>query len=73
MVLAVAGISGAGSTMISFFVCNGDETPHAHTVKLAAPMHLKHFWTDESLGAKATPEFTALPPQSARLIVATKT
>jgi hypothetical protein len=35
-------------------------------------MKLKDFWTDEDFGAKASLEFASLPPQSARLIVATK-
>ena len=59
-----------GRTLI--FVFNWDDTPRVHTVKLPVTMKLKDFWTDEALGAKSTLEFAALPPHSARLIVAIK-
>jgi len=59
--------------MISLFVCNRDQIPRAHTLRLASAMLLQGLWTDENLGTEASLGFTALPPHSARLIVATKT
>lgn len=59
-----------GRTLI--FVFNWDDTPREHTIRLAAPHQLADFWTDEKLGTKAGLQLPALPPHSARLIVARK-
>src|SRR5262249_8983189 len=52
------------------FVFNWDDAPRDHVLAFDGPCVLRDFWTDAPLGTHGHYELRALPPHSARVIVA---